>query len=133
MLGQRGRPVLDPPIDEVVNDDLELVGPKCVDPPFNNPNNLIPNACCHPRWFNELRRPADMPHCFADSQGLKHYGVSMKQIKTSFGVVDMKGRPIHSVAWAYGPNCSETFEQRLDKVKTKTTHIIDGRDSTTKQ
>jgi hypothetical protein len=101
--GQRARPVVDPPLDEVTNEFAQGVGVKCVDLPFSNPNNLIPNACCHPRWQNELRRPGNMPHCFTDSAGHKHYGVSMKAVQQQYGVVDRQGRKINTTAWAYGP------------------------------
>jgi len=103
---------------------LTPIGPKCHDLPFSGrPENgfVIPNACCHPKFHVPLRVPRTMPHCFTDSTGKKHYGVTMRQISQRFGLVNRSadhGRPeVDTEVWAYGPDCTETFEERIYKVK----------------
>jgi hypothetical protein len=105
---------------------LQTVGPKCHDPPFNGqPEDgfFIPNACCHPKFHVPLRIPQTMPHCFTDSTGKRHYGVTLRQISQRFGLVNRSAEcadpDVETEVWAYGPDCTETFEERIYKVSQK--------------
>ena len=107
---------------------LQTIGPKCHDLPFSGLAEngfVIPNACCHPKFHVPLRVPKTMPHCFTDSTGKKHYGVTMRQISQRFGLVNRSadhGRPeVDTEVWAFGPDCTETFEERIYKVSRKRT------------
>ena len=116
------------PPGQAVDPLLQPVGPKCHDHPFNGkPENgfVIPNACCHPKFHVPLRIPKTMPHCFTDSTGKKHYGVTMRQIRQRFGLVNRSaecaGPDVDTEVWAYGPDCTETFEHRIHKVRHRWT------------
>lgn len=67
-----------------------------------------------------------MPHCFTDSTGKHHFGVTMKEIYHDFGVLNRTSNvTIPSRAWAYGPDCTETFSTRIfDYAKPDLSDVI---------